>query len=318
MKLKTPEDVIAPNTIAVLIPCYNEEVTIGDVVRQFLAQLPHATIYVFDNNSSDRTAEMARQAGAIVCYERRQGKGYVVQSMFRQVKADIFIMVDGDGTYPPSSVRKLIAPILNHEADMVIGSRLHGQSQSQFKPLNLLGNKMFLSLLNSIFRVKLTDILSGYRAFTRQFVQGIPLFGGGFEIEAELTIKALERGYQIVEIPIDLSHRPKGSYSKIRLIRDGMIIVNTILALFRDYKPLTFFGSAGLVLIAGGLIPGVVVILEFMRTGLVLRMPLAILSVGLVLSGMLTVTVGIILHTVNRRFQELEYLLRLLTTRSKE
>lgn len=312
------EDGIPPKTIAVFIPCYNEELTIDDVVRQFQAQLPDARVYVFDNNSADRTAEIARQAGAVVCYERRQGKGYVVQSMFRQVKADIYIMVDGDETYPAAAVHDLIRPILRNEADMVVGSRMHSQSQSQFKPLNLLGNKMFLAVLNAIFRVKLTDILSGYRAFTREFVQGIPLFGGGFEIETELTIKALERGCRIVEIPINLSHRPEGSYSKIRLIHDGMTILSTIMTLFRDYKPLTFFGSAGLVLIASGLIPGVIVILEFVRTGLVLRMPLALLSVGLVLSGILGITMGVILHTVNRRFRELEYLLKLPTAGSKE
>lgn len=313
MKLGSTEEVVPAKSIAILIPCYNEELTVAEVVRQFRSALPHANIYVFDNNSSDRTAELARQAGARVCYERRQGKGHVVQSMFRQVEADIYVMVDGDGTYPPAAVHELIKPILNREADMVVGSRLHDQSQSQFNWLNLLGNKMYLSLLNTIFRVKLTDILSGYRAFTREFVQGIPLFGGGFEIEAELTIKALERGYQIVEVPIGLRHRPEGSHSKIRLIHDGMIILSTILTLFRDYKPLTFFGSVGLLLMIGGLIPGSVVILEFIKTGLVLRVPLAILAVGLVLSGMLGVTVGTILHTMNRRFQEFEYLLKSLT-----
>lgn len=310
---KTAEQGTLPgNTIAVLIPCYNEEVTIADVVLQFRAQLPQADIYVFDNNSCDRTAERACEAGAIVLSEKRQGKGYVVRSMFHQVKADLYIMVDGDGTYPAASVHNLIAPILSYEADMVVGSRLHAQSKSQFKSLNRLGNSLLLWVVNSIFKVKLTDLLSGYRVFNRKFVRSIPLSGGGFEIEAELTIKGLERGYKIVEVPVDLSQRPEGSYSKIRLIRDGLIILNTILALFRDYKPLTFFGSVGLLFIISGFIPGLVVVLEFINTGLVLRLPSAILAVGLLLSGMLSTMVGLILHTIVRRFQEFDYNLQVL------
>lgn len=305
-------------TIAVLIPCYNEELSIGDVVRQFRARLPQAAIYVFDNNSSDRTAEVASQAGAIVRYERRQGKGYVVATMFREVEADMYIMVDGDGTYPSASVHELLAPILRHDADMVVGSRLHDRSQSQFKTLNRLGNKLLRSLLNTVFRVKLTDVLSGYRAFNRKFVEGIPLFGGGFEIEVELTIKALQRGFQVLEIPVDLGQRLEGSRSKIRLIRDGIIILNMILTLFRDYKPLTFFGSAGLVLIAGGLICGLVLIPQSVHSGPVLRIMLAFLVVGLALLGILSVAVGMILHTVDRRFQELEYLSRLPSRRSNQ
>lgn len=315
MKLGITEEVVPAKRIAILIPCYNEELTVADVVRQFRAALPYADIYVFDNNSTDRTAEIARQAGAIVRYERRRGKGYVVQSMFREVEADIYIMVDGDGTYPSVSVHELLAPILDHDADMVVGSRLHDRSQSQFKNLNRLGNRFLRSLLNTVFRVKLTDVLSGYRAFNRKFVEGIPLFGGGFEIEVELTIKALQRGFQILEIPVDLGQRPEGSRSKVRLMRDGIIILNMILALFRDYKPLTFFGSAGLALIAGGLTCGLVVP-QSIHTGPVLRIMLALLAIGLAVSGILSVAVGAILHTVDRRFQELEYLFKLPTRRS--
>lgn len=315
MKLGITEEVVPAKRIAILIPCYNEELTVADVVRQFRAALPYADIYVFDNNSSDRTAEVACQAGANVRYERRRGKGYVVQSMFREVEADIYIMVDGDGTYPSVSVHELLAPILDHDADMVVGSRLHDRSQSQFKNLNRLGNRFLRSLLNTVFRVKLTDVLSGYRAFNRKFVEGIPLFGGGFEIEVELTIKALQRGFQILEIPVDLGQRPEGSRSKVRLMRDGIIILNMILALFRDYKPLTFFGSAGLALIAGGLTCGLVVP-QSIHTGPVLRIMLALLAIGLAVSGILSVAVGAILHTVDRRFQELEYLFKLPTRRS--
>jgi glycosyltransferase involved in cell wall biosynthesis len=296
--------------IAVLIPCYNEELTVAEVVTDFRAQLPEADIYVFDNNSSDATVERAREAGAQVFYERRQGKGYVVQSMFRQVDADIYIMVDGDGTYPPAEVRRLIEPVLADEADMVVGSRLHDESSSQFKSLNRMGNKMFLSVLNSVFKVKITDMLSGYRVFNRRFVKGVPLFGGGFETETELTIKALERGYRVVEVPVDLTTRPEGSFSKIRIVHDGLRILNTILALFRDYKPLTFFGAVGLSLIALSLIPGLIVVFEFFKTGLVLRLPSAVLAVGLALAGMLSMTIGLVLHTIVRRSQEFDHQLR--------
>src|SRR2546421_6489910 len=196
--------------IAILIPCYNEEITIADVVRQFREQLPEAAIYVFDNNSSDRTVEEARAAGAIVQRERRQGKGYVVQAMFHQVEADIYIMVDGDRTYPAADVHRLIAPILSGDADMVVGSRLHHDARSQFRLLNRFGNRLFQMVLNWLFHVRLTDILSGYRAFSQRFVKDIPLFYGGFEVETELTIKALERRHRIVEVPVNLGQRPEG------------------------------------------------------------------------------------------------------------
>lgn len=302
---RSPEPVIA-----VLIPCYNEELTVAEVVSDFRAQLPEADIYVYDNNSSDRTVERAREAGARVSFERRQGKGYVVQSMFREVDADIYIMVDGDGTYPPAEVHRLIAPVLEAEADMVVGSRLHDESSSQFKSLNRMGNKMFLSVLNSVFKVKITDMLSGYRVFNRRFVKGVPLFGGGFETETELTIKALERGYRVVEVPVDLTTRPEGSFSKIRIVHDGLRILNTILALFRDYKPLTFFGAIGLFLAALSLVPGLVVVFEYFETGLVARLPSAVLAVGLALAGMLSVTIGLVLHTIVRRSQEFDHGMR--------
>lgn len=296
--------------VAVLIPCYNEELTIGAVVREFRAQLPHADIYVFDNNSGDRTQEEARAAGAIVEREGRQGKGYVVQSMFQRVEADVYVMVDGDATYEASAVHALMQPVLDQDADMVVGSRLHRTSRSEFKGLNRFGNQVFLSVLNAIFRVRLTDILSGYRAFSRDFVKSIPIFAGGFQIEAELTIKALERGYRIQEVPINLAQRPDGSLSKIRHLHDGVLILKMIASLFRDYKPLTFFGSIGLLWVAAGFGLGLPVVAEFIRTGLVPRLPTAVLSVGLVLSGMLVITVGLVLHTTVRRLQELEYQLR--------
>lgn len=296
-----------------MIPCYNEELTIGDVVSQFRAELPEAEIYAFDNNSTDRSVEKARAAGALIFHESRQGKGYVVQSMFRKISAEVYVMVDGDGTYPAAEVHRLIEPILTDEADIVIGSRLHRDANSHFKTRNRLGNRFFLYVLNYTLGANITDMLSGYRAFNRAFVKGVPLFGGGFETETELTIKALNRGFRIVEIPVSLTTRPEGSVSKIRIFRDGFLILNTLLALFRDYKPLTFFGGVGLSIIALGLIPGVIVIYEFIKTGLVTRLASVVFAVGLILCGLLSITVGLILHTIVRRSQELDHQLRTLT-----
>lgn len=293
-------------TVAVLIPCYNEALSIGEVVRQFRAHLPNAHIYVFDNNSLDKTAACATEAGAIVFHEPRQGKGFVVQSMFRKVDADIYIMVDGDGTYPAEVVNELVGPIRRGEADMVIGSRLHHLATSEFHLLNRLGNRLFRLLLNSIFRVRLTDLLSGYRAFNRRLVRGLPLTGGGFQTETEMTIKALERGFTVVETPVNLIKRAAGSHSKIRIGYDGFLILSTIFALFRDYRPLTFFGGLGLSLILLGFVPGALVVSDYLKTGLVPQLPSAILAVGLVLSGLIFGLVGLILHTISRRFQEFD------------
>ncbi len=298
--------------IAILIPCHNEELTVGEVVKAFRAELPEARIYVFDNNSTDRTAEIARSAGAIVFTEPRQGKGYVVQSMFRRVDADVYVMVDGDETYPAGEVHRLIDPILQDEADMVVGSRLHAGTASEFRSINRWANRLVLAVLNSMFRVKLTDILSGYRAFNRKFVKTLPVFGGGFEIETELTIKAVARGYRIVEIPAALTARPQGSHSKIKFFRDGFLILNTILALFRDYKPLTFFGTTGAILLLVSLIPGLAVALEFVKQGTIARPVLAVFSVGIFLCGLLSISVGLVLHSIARRSQEFDYQIQVL------
>lgn len=306
----TQSAVAAQPRIAVLIPCYDEELTIGQVIAEFKEHLPEAQIFVYDNNSRDHTVEIARAAGVNVGFEHRQGKGFVVQRMFREIDADVYVMIDGDSTYPVNEVRKLITPVLANEADMVVGSRFASASESEVKKVNLFGNKAILWTINFIFKVTLTDILSGYRAFSPNFVKTLPLFGGGFEIETELTIKSLARNYRILEIPINLTVRPDGSSSKINIIRDGMLIGNMIFGLFRDYKPLTFFGSIGLALMFLGLYPGGLVINEFLKTGLVPRLPSAVLAVGLEMAGMLAVTVGLVLHTIVRRSLEVEYQLR--------
>lgn len=307
-KSSNPESV----KIAVLIPCHNEELTVAKVVSEFRAELPLAQIYVFDNNSTDRTVECALAAGATVVSEPRQGKGFVVQSMFRRVDADVYVMVDGDGTYPATEVRRLIRPILSDEADMVVGSRLFSGNSSQLRSINRWANRLVLTVLNSMFRTKLTDVLSGYRAFNRKFVKTLPLFGGGFEIETELTIKTVARGFRIIEVPTTLTVRPEGSHSKIRFWRDGFLILNTILALFRDYKPLTFFGSAGLTLIALSLVPAVALIMEFAKHRAIARPVLAVLAVGVFLCGLLSFAVGLVLHSIARRSQELDYQIQVL------
>jgi glycosyltransferase involved in cell wall biosynthesis len=301
-----------PARIAIIIPCYNEEPTIGDVVRGFSDELPDARICVFDNNSSDRTVEVAAAAGAEVYSERRQGKGFVVQSMFRSIDADCYVMVDGDATYPAADVHSLIAPVLNDEADMVVGSRLAHRSRDGFKPINHFGNNVILLILNTMFRSRLTDILSGYRAFNRRFVSTVPLFGGGFEIEAELTVKAIKRGLRIVEVPIELASRPEGSSSKLHLIRDGFLILNTMLALFRDYHPLTFFGSAGIVLGILAIVAGALAIWR-REFDVDIRLALVVVSAALGLGSMLSVAVGLILHSIARRSQESDHQMQLLT-----
>jgi hypothetical protein len=304
--------------VAVLIPCYNEALTIAKVIHDFKTELPNAGIYVFDNGSTDETIEAAERAGATVRRERRRGKGYVLQSMFRQVDADIYVMVDGDGTYPADRVRDLIAPVLNDEAEMVVGSRLLGASTRAFKVRNLIGNQFFRALLNCLFNVRLTDLLSGYRALSRRVVKSLPFFSHGFESETELTVKCLQRGHRIVEIPITLSPRLSGSCSKIQFVRDGLLILNTLLALARDYHPMMIFGVAGSALCLGGLIPGIIVIREFISTGQVLRFPSAILAVGMIISGLLVGFVGLALHSISRHFQELDYQLQELLERQEK
>ncbi|HEX8898561.1 MAG TPA: glycosyltransferase [Chthoniobacterales bacterium] len=308
-----PRDRAAAPRVAVVIPCFNEEITIAEVVQQFRRELPDALLCVFDNNSTDRTVERARAAGARVLQETRRGKGFVVQSIFRHIDADVFVMVDGDATYPAPSVHALIAPIVAGEADMTVGSRLHAQSHSEFNQANRWANRLVLFLLKLVFGVRLTDVLSGYRAFNRRFVKNLALFGGGFEVETELTIKAVMKGYRIVEIPVDLVARPKESHSKVRFFRDGMLIFSTILTLFRDYKPLTFFGSLGLLLILAALVPAFGVLTEYFENGSLLKLPAAILAAGLGLAGMMSIAIGLLLHSIARRAQEFDYQVQMLS-----
>ncbi len=304
--------------IVVLIPCLNEIQAVGKVINDFKRELPEAEIIVFDNGSTDGTPEEAKKRGAKVFYEKRRGKGYVIQTMFQCFDADIYVMVDGDDTYPAESVRALIKPVINDEADMVIGSRMTSSSHSKFNLLNKLGNIFFLRLINLLFQARLTDILSGYRAMNRRIVKRLPLFEKGFAIEAELTMKSLERGYRLVDVPVDLRPRKEGGKSKIRLLSDGLRILSTILSLFRDYKPLTFFGLIGLFFMTLGLIPGMRSIIGFWQTGMVQYFPSAILAVGMELTGLLSITAGLILHTIDRRFNELEHFIQVVDNKQNK
>jgi glycosyltransferase involved in cell wall biosynthesis len=293
--------------IAVLIPCYNEELTIGKVIRDFQTQLPESTIYVFDNCCSDRTAEVARELGACVVTEARQGKGYVVESMLATVDSDLYILVDGDDTYPAECVRALLEPVLNGKADMTVGARLEENTADSFRPMHVFGNRLVCGLINKIFRARLTDIMSGYRAFNRKVVQRVPVVSSGFEVETELTVQMLYYNLKMVEIPVPYRGRPRGSVSKLRTVPDGMRVLWKIFSLFRNFKPLTFFGGLGIVVLLLGLLAGTLPVYDFIRSGYteVKRFPLAILASALVLLATSLAFLGIILHAVNWRFKEL-------------
>ena len=302
--------------VAVFIPCLNESLTIAKVIDDFRRELPDAVIWVIDNGSTDDTSQIAEAHGAKVLYETRRGKGFAVRTAFRKIDADLYIMVDGDDTYPADAVHALMEPVLAGKADMTVGSRLMAGTNSDFRPLNRLGNWIYPAFIRFLLRVRLTDILSGFRVMTRELVRTIPVVGTGFEIEAELTVKSVERSFRIVEVPIDLRSRPEGSFSKIRLLSDGNRIAWTILLLFRDYKPMTFFGGLGLLAMLIGLIPGISVIIEFLQTGLVPRLPSAILAAVLELVGILLIGVGFVLSAVSRRFQEIENKLDMMASQS--
>ena len=232
--------------IAVVIPCLNEELTIGKVISDFQRVLPEADIYVVDNNSTDSTVSIANQNNASVITEKQRGKGFAVRKAFRKIEADIYILVDGDDTYPAEQVVSMLAPVINDTADIVVGTRLSQDANSTFRTRNRLGNLFFKQTINTLFKADLTDILSGYRVMTRDFVKRMQILSKGFEIETELTIMALNRGFRIIEIPVDLRSRPLGSFSKIRVMGDGFRILRELVSLFCYYKPLSFFGGLGL------------------------------------------------------------------------
>ncbi|MCL6636865.1 MAG: glycosyltransferase family 2 protein [Alicyclobacillus sp.] len=297
--------------IAVLIPCYNEELTIAKVVQDFRRELPEAEIYVYDNNSSDRTAEQAARAGAVVRREPRQGKGNVVRSMFRDVQADIYVMVDGDDTYPAEFVHELLRPIQEGWADMVLGDRLSNGSyeQENKRPFHNFGNNLVRALINRLFHARLHDIMTGYRAFNRRFVKHLAVASEGFEIETEMTLHALDKKFNLAEVPIDYRDRPPGSVSKLNTVSDGVRVLRTVFWIFKDYKPLAFFGTCAVICCLLGLAVGIPVISEFVRTHWISKVPSAILAVGLMVLSTISVTCGFILDTIVRHHRELYQLL---------
>ena len=291
--------------IAVTLPCYNEEMTIEKVVGDVKTALPEADIYVFDNNSTDRTAEIASKQGATVIKEKRQGKGFVVQSIFNKIDADVHIMVDGDDTYDLSQVRKMISMIRDDEADMVVGNRLKSYTDKSFRPLHTFGNKLVRSLINKLFKADLKDIMSGFRVMSRSFVKNINVTASGFEVETEMTIKALKYGYVIKEVDIHYQERPPGSFSKLNTLKDGTLVIKTIFIIFKDYKPLLFFSVVSGIMLSISLLSGSVVITEFIETQYIRRVPLAIFAAGTMILSLILFVTGVMLDSANRRFDEL-------------
>ena len=289
--------------IAILLPAYNEEVTIQKVIKDFRAVLPHANIYVYDNNSKDKTNDLAREAGAIVRFEPRQGKGNVVRSMFREIDADYYIMVDADDTYPATEVEKLLEPLRSGRADMTIGDRLSNgtYSEENKRGFHDLGNNLVKNLINTLYKGNYQDIMTGYRGFNRLFVKTFPVLSPGFEVETELSIHSLDKRFKLVEVPITYQDRPEGSESKLDTFSDGFKVLKMIFNLFKDYKPFLFFSLVSLILLVFGLICGLPVISEFAQTGLIDKMPSAVLATGFMILAALSFIAGVILDTLVRQ-----------------
>jgi len=291
--------------IAVLIPCYNEETAIGQVIADFRRALPEAVIYVYDNNSRDRTVEVAREAGAIVRTEPLQGKGNVVRRMFADVEADVYVLVDGDATYDAASAPRMIQTLLEGQLDMVNGARVT-DIQNAYRPGHRFGNWLLTSMVAWVFGSRFRDMLSGYRVFSRRYVKSFPALAAGFETETELTVHALELRMPTAEIPTPYKERPAGSISKLSTFRDGFRILWTIIVLIKEEKPMEFFSilSGLMALVSVVLIAPIVV--EFLETGLVPRLPTAVLSMGLMILAFLSLTCGLILETVTRGRSEMK------------
>ena len=293
--------------IAVLLPCYNEEAAIVRTVEGFRAVLPAATIYVYDNNSRDRTVELARGSGAEVRTERMQGKGNVVRRMFADVDADVYIMADGDLTYDPAAAPAMVKLLLDDRLDMVVGTRLH-EAKDAYRGGHVLGNRVFTGLLSSLFGRSFSDIFSGYRVFSRRFVKSFPVLSEGFEIETEISVHALELRMPVGEVETAYGARPEGSESKLSTFRDGWRILKTIGMLYRIERPVLFYGSIGALFLLGAIILAVPLVLTYLDTGLVPRLPTAILVTGMTIIAVLCVFAGLILDTVTRGRREMRRL----------
>lgn len=286
--------------IAVIIPCYNEALTIGKVVDDFHASLPDATVYVYDNNSQDKTADIAQDHGAIVRFEPRQGKGNVCRQMFRDIEADCYLMVDGDDTYPAESARELCGPILNGEADMTVGDRLSNgtYAEENKRAFHGFGNNLVRAMIKWIYGYSFDDVMTGYRAMSKPFVKTFPVLSEGFQIETELSIHAVDHRWRIKDVPIEYRDRPAGSESKLNTVSDGIKVIAMIGTLFKDYRPLKFFSLMALIFAVIGLILGIPIIAEFFKTGLVPRFPTAMLAVAFMFLCGLSLATGFILDSV--------------------
>ncbi|MGJ4945293.1 glycosyltransferase [Bradyrhizobium sp. HKCCYLS1011] len=293
--------------IAVLVPCYNEEAAVASVVTGFKAALPTATVYVYDNNSKDRTVAVAREAGAEVRSERRQGKGHVVRRMFADIDADVYVLVDGDATYDAPSAPRMVERLLSEHLDMVVGLRVD-QEQAAYRMGHRTGNWMLTQFLAEVFGQAFKDILSGYRVFSRRFVKSFPVLSDGFEIETELSVHALELALPVAEVATPYYARPEGSVSKLNTWKDGFRILGTILKLYRSEKPLRFFGVIGIFLALISIGFAIPVFVTYIETGLVPRLPTAVLSMGLMIMALLSVTSGLVLDTVTRGRREMKLL----------
>jgi glycosyltransferase involved in cell wall biosynthesis len=296
--------------ISVLIPCHNEEATIAEVVGDFKRYLPQATVYVYDNASTDRTVEAAAAAGAVVRHEALPGKGNVVRRMFADIQSDVYVLVDGDSTYDAESAPKFIELLLRENLDMVAVAR-DAVGKGAYRTGHKFGNVMFSALTRAIFGKRFRDMLTGYRIFSRRFVKSFPALSAGFEIETEITVHALELRAPMVEVEAPYKERPEGSNSKLRTYRDGMLILYTIVVLIKEERPLLFFGSVFLLLVSSSILFAAPIFDEFVRTGLVPRLPTAVLATGLMLLAFLSLAAGLILDTVTRgrrEFKRLQYL----------
>lgn len=300
--------------IAVLIPCYNESKTIGKVVKDYKKVLPNADIYVYDNNSTDGTDKIAKKAGAIVKYEYRQGKGNVIRSMFKDIDADCYLMIDGDDTYPKENAKEMCDLILNGKADMVIGDRLSSTYFTENKrPFHNFGNKLVRGLINTLFKSNIHDIMTGYRAFSYEFVKTFPVLSKGFEIETEMTIHALDKNFLLKEIPVEYRDRPEGSVSKLNTYSDGFRVLKTIARLFKEYKPMIFFTIISLIFLIISLIFGIPVFIEYFETGLVPRFPTLIFAGFMLIIAILLLICGLILEVLVKKHRQLFELLLIKT-----
>ena len=293
--------------IAVLLPCYNEEAAIGSTVEGFRKVLPGATVYVYDNNSRDRTKEVAAAAGAVVRTETQQGKGHVVRRMFADIEADVYVMADGDLTYDPAAAPEMARMIAADRLDMVVGTRKHDAAEA-YRGGHVIGNRIFTRLLSGLFGRSFTDIFSGYRVFSRRFVKSFPVLSEGFEIETEMSVHALELRMPVGEIETRYLARPEGSHSKLSTFRDGWRILKTIVTLYRIERPVLFFGGIGAILVASALILAVPLVFTYLETGLVPRFPTAILATGMTIVAVLSFFAGLILDTVTRGRREVRRL----------